>query len=53
MTTMIRQWTLPLTGVERIKQAKKIDENGRDIPLDSFDIGLRACVLAYENGNPF
>lgn len=45
MTTMIRTMDAALDRVERIKQAKKIDENGRDIPLDSFDIGFRACVL--------
>ena len=41
-----------LDRVERIKQAKKIDENGRDIPLDSFDIGFEHVSFAYENGNP-
>ena len=50
MTTMIR--TMDAARVERIKQAKKIDENGRDIPLDSFDIGFEHVSFAYENGNP-
>lgn len=52
MTTMIRIMDAALDRVERIKQAKKIDENGRDIPLDSFDIGFEHVSFAYENGNP-
>ena len=52
MTTMIRTMDAALDQVERIKQAKKIDENGRDIPLDSFDIGFEHVSFAYENGNP-
>ena len=52
MTTMIRTKDAALDRVERIKQAKKIDENGRDIPLDSFDIGFEHVSFAYENGNP-
>ena len=52
MTTMIRTMDAALDRVERIKQAKKIDENGRDIPLDSFDIGFEHVSYAYENGNP-
>ena len=52
MTTMIRTMDAALDRVERIKQAKKIDENGRDIPLDSFGIGFEHVSFAYENGNP-
>lgn len=52
MTTMIRTMDAALDRVERIKQAKKIDENGRDIPLDSFDIDFEHVSFAYENGNP-
>lgn len=52
MTTMIRTMDAALDRVERIKQAKKIDENGRDIPLDSFDIGFEHVSFAYENSNP-
>lgn len=52
MTTMIRTMDAALDRVERIKQAKKNDENGRDIPLDSFDIGFEHVSFAYENGNP-
>lgn len=52
MTTMIRTMDAALDRVERIKQAKTIDENGRDIPLDSFDIGFEHVSFAYENGNP-
>ena len=52
MTTMIRTMDAALDRVECIKQAKKIDENGRDIPLDSFDIGFEHVSFAYENGNP-
>lgn len=52
MTTMIRTMDAALDRVERIKQAKKIDENGGDIPLDSFDIGFEHVSFAYENGNP-
>lgn len=52
MTTMIRTMDAALDRVERIKQAKKIDENGRDIPLDSFDIRFEHVSFAYENGNP-
>ncbi len=52
MTTMIRTMDAALDRVERIKQAKKIDENGRDIPLIPFDIGFEHVSFAYENGNP-
>ena len=52
MTTMIRTMDAALDRVERIKQAKKIDENGRDLPLDSFDIAFEHVSFAYENGNP-
>ena len=52
MTTMIRTMDAALDRVERIKQAKKIDENGRDLPLDSFDFGFEHVSFAYENGNP-
>ena len=52
MTTMIRTMDAALDRVERIKQAKKIDENGRDIPLDSFDIGFEHVSFAYEHRNP-
>ena len=52
MTTMIRTMDAALDRVERIKQAKKIDENGKDIPLDSFDIAFEHVSFAYENGNP-
>ena len=52
MTTMIRTMDAALDRVERIKQAKKIDENGRDIPLDSFDIGFEHVSFAYEKGKP-
>ena len=44
MTTMIRTMDAALDRVERIKQAKKIDENGRDIPLDSLTLAS-SCVL--------
>lgn len=52
MTTMIRTMDAALDRVGRIKQAKKIDENGKDIPLDSFDIAFDHVSFAYENGNP-
>lgn len=52
MTTMIRTMDAALDRVERIKKAKKIDENGRDLPLDSFDIAFEHVSFAYENGNP-
>lgn len=52
MTTMIRTMDAALDRVEHIKKAKKIDENGRDLPLDSFDIGFEHVSFAYENGNP-
>lgn len=52
MTTMIRTMDAALDRVEHIKKAKKIDENGRDIPLDSFDIAFDHVSFAYENGNP-
>ena len=52
MTTMIRTMDAALDRVEPIKKAKKIDENGRDLPLDSFDIAFQHVSFAYENGNP-
>lgn len=52
MTTMIRTMDAALDRVEHIKKAKKIDENGRDHPLDSFDIAFEHVSFAYENGNP-
>jgi len=52
MTTMIRMMDAALDRVERIKKAKKIDEDGKDIALDSFDIAFQHVSFAYENGNP-
>ena len=52
MTTMIRTMDAALDWVERIKKAKKIDEDGKDIVLDSFDIAFQHVSFAYENGNP-
>ena len=52
MTTMIRTMAAALDRVERIKKAKKIDEDGKDIVLDSFDIAFQHVSFAYENGNP-
>ena len=52
MTTMIRTMDAALDRVERIKKAKKIDEDGKDIVLDSFDIAFEHVSFAYENGNP-
>ena len=52
MTTLIRMMDSTLDRVERIKQAKRIDENGKDISLDSFDIAFDHVSFAYENGNP-
>ena len=52
MTTLIRMMDSTLDRVERIKQAKRIDENGKDISLDSFDITFDHVSFAYENGNP-
>lgn len=52
MTTMIRTMDAALDRVEHIKKAKKIDENGRDLHLDSFDIAFEHVSFAYENGNP-
>ena len=52
MTTMIRTMDAALDRVERIKKAKKIDEDGKDIVLDSFDIAFQHVSFAYENGNP-
>ena len=52
MTTMIRTMDAALDRVERIKKAKKIDEDGKNIVLDSFDISFQHVSFAYENGNP-
>lgn len=52
MTTMIRTMDAALDRVERIKKAKKIDEDGKNIVLDSFDIVFQHVSFAYENGNP-
>ena len=51
MTTLIRMLDTTLDRVEHIKQAKKIDENGRDVKLDSFDIAFNHVSFTYENGN--
>lgn len=47
MTTLIRMLDSTLDRVERIKQAKRIDENGKDISLDSFDIAFDHVSFAY------
>lgn len=52
MTTMIRIMDASLDRVEHIKKAKKIDEDGKNIALDSFDIAFQHVSFAYENGNP-
>ena len=52
MTTMIRMMDASLGRVERIRQAKKIDQNGKDIALDCFDIAFNHVFFAYENGSP-
>ena len=52
ITTMIRTMDAALDRVERIKKAKKIDEDGKNIVLDSFDIAFQHVSFAYENGNP-
>lgn len=52
MTTMIQTMDAALDRVERIKKAKKIDEDGKNIVLDSFDIAFQHVSFAYENGNP-
>ena len=51
MTTLIRMLDSTLDRVERVKNAKKIDEDGRDVKLDSFDISFDHVSFAYEDGN--
>ena len=51
MTTMIRLMDAVLDRVQRIKDAQKIDQNGSDIKLDSFDIEFDHVDFAYESKN--
>lgn len=47
MTTMIRMMDAALDRVEHIKKARKIDEEGKDITLDSFDISFHHVSFTY------
>ena len=51
MTTLIRMLDSTLDRVERVKTAKKIDENGQDVAPTSFDISFDHVSFAYEDGN--
>lgn len=50
MTPMIRSMEATLDRVDRIKQEKIIDEGGRDIHLDNFDISFGHVDFSYEQG---
>ena len=52
MTTMIQTMDASLDRVKHIKKAKKIDEDGRNIALDSFDIAFQHVSFAYEVNGP-
>ncbi len=52
MTTMIRMMDASLDRVERIKKEKPIDENGKEVTLDSFDITFENVRFSYEEGSP-
>ena len=51
MTTLIRMLDSTLDRVERVKTAKRIDENGQDVAPTSFDISFDHVSFAYEDGN--
>lgn len=51
MTTMIRLMDASLDRVERIKNAKKIDQGGKEISLNSFEIAFNHVDFSYESGN--
>jgi ATP-binding cassette subfamily B protein len=48
MTPMIRSMEAALDRVDRIKQEKNIDGDGRDILLDNFDIVFEHVSFSYE-----
>ena len=50
MTTMIRTMDAALDRVERIKQAKKIDENGRDCLLYTSSCGKTFAQMERSAG---
>lgn len=52
MTTMVRMMDATLDRVEHIKESRKIDETGKDISLNTFDIDFKDVSFAYERGNP-
>ena len=51
MTTLIRMLDSTLDRVERVKTAKRIDENGQDVTPTSFDISFDHVSFAYEDRN--
>jgi ATP-binding cassette subfamily B protein len=51
MTTMIRLMDASLDRVERIKSAEKIDQDGKEITLESFEIEFDHVDFSYESGN--
>lgn len=52
MSLMIRMMEASLNRVEEIKSSKRIDENGREIPLEQFDITFENVSFAYEQDTP-
>lgn len=52
MTQMIRLMEASLGRVEAMKRARRIDEDGGDVPLRHFDISFEHVAFSYEPGAP-
>lgn len=50
MTSMIRMMDATLDRVELIKNARRIDGDGREVALDSFDVAFDHVDFSYEDG---
>lgn len=50
LTPMIRSMEASLDRVEQIKEEKNIDEGGKDVDLDAFDIAFQDVSFSYDQG---
>jgi ATP-binding cassette subfamily B protein len=50
MTLLVRSMEASLDRVERIKSAKQIDTDGKNIDIDTYDIGFEDVSFAYDSG---